>query len=368
MTDIDNDLTTEIDRDGSELHYCNSSEERHGAHPWYDVEDAGERLWCSGWGQITVSFSELDTFRQCPKKHDLAYNGRWQRDSDDRSALGLGSLWHRVLEVHYKTIMKAQRKGYPDGKLYWDVSEDDLRTACLDAVESLLREMLEDEQREPEVIEILMWMYEGHLEVFGLDEQYDILGAETTALMTLKNADGSDSWVRIKVKLDLIVRDEKGHIWVIDHKSASSIGRDDMDHDWNDQFGLYVAVMRKQGLKVFGAIHSAALKKPNKGDFIKPGMDGYKASMKETPLENRFKRTRLNRTEAECESIMQDAVADAKLAYSEANHKRRHANPDTCKWKCDFKEACIFGRRTNNEENVLLTLQRTGFAQEPTRH
>lgn len=366
------EMTVEDTRDELDLKPCSESstpDHRHGSHEWFDGVDPfnAETWWCEGSGLVTVSFSELDTFRQCFMKHELAYGQRWSKEQTDNGALGLGTLWHRVLECHYLTIKSAQVSD-GDGRTVWNVSKEDLLIGVQEAVNTLLAEMRDDEKRDPEVLKILKWMYLGHLEAYGLDEEYDIVAVESTAVLTLKNADGSNSWVRLKVKLDLILRDSDGRYWVLDHKSAASIGRDDKDLDWDDQFGLYIAAMRKQGIRIMGAIHSAAVKKPNKGDFIKPGDPEYKASMKESTLESRFKRTRLNRTEPECDSILGDALADTKLAYSEANHKRRHTNPDTCKWRCDFKEACIFGRRTNNDGNVLLTLQRTGFMQEPIRH
>lgn len=356
------EMTLEDTRDDLPIDFCGDTE-RHGSH------EAGidPVFWCEGYGHVTVSYSELDTFRQCPMKHELAYGQRWVKEQADTGALGMGTLWHRMLETHYLTIKSAQVTD-TDGKVVWNVSRDDLLIAVQDAVNELLATMRDDEGRDPEVLKVLKWMYRGHLEVFGLDEEYDIIAVESTAVITLKNEDGSNSWVRLKVKLDLIVRDSDGRYWVIDHKSAGQLGRDDKDLDWDDQFGMYIAAMRRQGLRIMGAIHSAALKKPNKGDFLFPGDEGYKTSMKETPIENRFKRTRLNRTDPECDSILGDALADTELAYSDANHKRRHTNPDTCKWRCDFKEACIFGRRTNNQQNVLITLQRTGFTQEPMRH
>lgn len=349
---------TDDTMDGLEIVPCGDNDQ-HGPH-------ANDDTYCEGQGIITVSFSELETFRQCPKKHDLAYLQRWSREHDDLSPLGLGTLWHRVMETHYNTIKSVQVTN-ADGQTVWSVSEDDLMTGVKDAVDSLLSTMEADEHVSAEALRILRWMYAGHLAEYGLDQGWDIIAVEMTAVLTLHNPDGSASWVRLKVKLDLLVRDAKGHYWVVDHKSAGQLPND-KDLDWDDQFGLYVAAMRQNGIKIMGAIHSCALKKMNQGDIFKPGDTGYKASMKETDPDKRFRRSLLNRTDPECESILDDARATAELAYSEANHKRRYANPDTCKWKCDFKEACIFGRRTNKDANVLKTLQLTGFTQSFTRH
>lgn len=347
----------------------------HGQHSYHngEIESVGVgggeypvEVWCEGWGLVTVSFSELDTFRQCPKKHDLAYGQRWSRPAEDTSPLGLGSLWHRVLETHYLTIKRAQVTS-DDGRVNWSVSEEDMFTAVKDAVATLLTTMADDEHVSAEALRTLRWMYEGHLVEYELDQQWDIVAVETTAVLTLHAPDGTASHIRLKVKLDLLVRDHRGHYWVVDHKSAGQMGSD-KDLDWDDQFGMYIAAMRQSGIKIMGAIHSAALKKMNQGDIFKPGDTGYKTTMKETDPAKRFKRTMLNRTEPECESILEDARATAELAYSAANHKRRYTNPDTCKWRCDFREACIFGRRTNSDAKLVDMLMSTNFTQDFTRH
>ena len=59
--------------------------------------------------QIVVSFSEIDTYRQCPLKHEWAYKQRWKRPVEEASALAKGSLWHLVLETHYNVLAKHDR-------------------------------------------------------------------------------------------------------------------------------------------------------------------------------------------------------------------------------------------------------------------
>lgn len=369
-----NELLTEDTEDGLEVEPCwmSRAETRHGRHTW-TAETAGghgDRIEtdyrCEGYGIVTVSYSEIDAFRQCPYKHELNYGQRWQKEPKDSTATGTGGLWHRVLEVHYKTIQSVQERD-GDGHVYWNVSEADLLIACKDAVESLFTEMAETEQRDPEVITILKWMYAGHLEMWGLDEGWDILAVENTLIVPLYEADGSESWVRLKVKLDLLIRDERGRVWIVDHKSGGSLPQG-KDFDWAVQFGLYTYAMRHAGVKILGSIHSAAKRTMNKGDLIKPGDDGYKASMKEQTLEQRFVRRPLNYTEAQLATLAADVLADAKLAHSEANHKRRNQDEERCQWRCDFTEACMLGWRSGDDSKTLQMLHLTGFKQEPMRH
>jgi hypothetical protein len=318
-------------------------------------------------GLITVSWSELDSFRQCPKKHDLGYLQRWQAEAADLSALGKGGAWHRVMEAHYGTIKAHQRLDDFGRGAVWDCTEEELQWTCIDAVAKILADMQSKEDRDPELIQLLQWMYTGYLDQWGLDEDWDILEVESTHIVPLYETDGSESWVQLKVKIDLLVRDARGRIWLIDHKSCGSLPND-KDFDWADQFGLYVYALRHIGKRITGSIHSAARTKMNKGDLIKPGDEGYKNTMKAQTLDDRFARRAMNYTDAQLEGIAGDALADFKLAYSEANHKRRRPNEDTCKWRCGFNEACMFGRRTGSEANTIDMLQRTGFEQNFTRH
>lgn len=341
---------------------------RHGAHDWFDLPNDSETYRCPGVGLITVSWSELDTFRQCPLKHKLAYMDRWQRDPKDDSALGRGSLWHRVLEVHYKTIQAHQVPARDGSDRYqWDCTGEELTQACVDAVGKLLAELETKEERDPNVLLMLRWMYAGYLERYGLDEEWDIIAVENTVIVPLYEPNGSESWVKLKVKLDLLVRDHRGRHWVIDHKSCGSLPNN-KDFDWADQFGLYVYALQRAGIRVTGAWHSAARTKMNQGDIIKPGEPGYKNTMKAQTLDQRFSRTPLDKTAAQLEGIAADALADFQLAYSDANHQRRRPNEEWCKWRCDFEEACMFGRRTGSDANMLDMMQRTGFAQDFTRH
>lgn len=357
--------------DGLEVLQCGLTDVRHGPHTWANEDEPDfdvPHYRCEGVGLVTVSFSELDTFRQCPFKHKLLYIERWSAPSDPGAvdALTKGTLWHLVLESHYGTI-KADQKQDESGRRWRESSTEELLEACAEAVRSRLNE-LQDEGADPDLMGLLWWMYEGYVQVHGADEDWWIVAIEHTAIVPLFEADGSESWVRVKVKLDLLVEDKRGRLWIIDHKSCSQMPEGSKDLDFDDQFGLYTYAMRKIGRKVMGSIHNAARTVRNKGDIFSPGDEGYKASMKAQRLEDRFGRTYMNRTPEELEGIQGDALADAKLAHSEANHGRRHANPDTCKWRCGVKEECIYGRRTGSDAKTRLMLQEKGWQQEHMRH
>jgi len=318
--------------------------------------------------ELTVSWSELDTYRQCPFKHHLAYDQRYSKAVDAGSALDKGLLWHGAIETRYKTIQAHQVMH--EGRMVWDVASEVLAAECHKAVNAYLSKALRD-GADVAVVSLVAWMMEGYVDTYGLDDVHDIMGVETTHLAPLGTISGPHEGERTKVwlkfKIDRTVRDQYGHIRVIDEKSCSALPTDS-DYDFADQFGLYVWGLKALGLNVRGAVHSAAKTKQNQGDVIPVGHPEYKKSMKAQSLEDRYRRTSIHFTAPQLKEIADDALADVQQMYTKANHGRRHTNNDTCRWRCNFREACLYGRRTGRNSDTVRMLELTGFTQERERH
>jgi hypothetical protein len=293
-----------------------------------------------------VSYSELDTYRQCPLKHMWAYKERWKRPVTEGSALAKGSLWHLVLETHYLKIIDG-------GNL------DD----CRQAVEPLLTEGSSGLQTDTQAL--IQWMYEGHIEQYGLDEQWEILAVEYPFVINLADPDGNLSPYDIKGKIDLVVRNRSnGTIWVVDHKSGANLP-DQMDLEIDDQFGIYVWALNQPGhdhWKPAGAIHSAARTKQNMAD-----MPGYTGKSNPQSLDQRYRRTYLNRSDVELKAVALDAWAVAANAYPTSDDRPLYSSPDPrqCGWKCDYKEVHLLARKG---KDAHTTLRDYGFEQDFRRH
>lgn len=311
---------------------------------------------------ITVSFSELDCFKQCPHKHRLAYKDRWVSDQK-APALARGTLWHLVLEHHYRTIQAAQRAGCGVPTV------DELATKVLPLL--YLPDGSQDEEQT-----LIEWMYLGYLEQYGLDPYWDVVAVEHAPEVYLPTERGGRSRFKLKLKIDLIVRAE-GRVWVVDHKSCKDLPRQ-KELDLDDQFGLYTWAMRQLGKKVFGSIHNAARTHRNKdpesdprarnaeGLFLNKDGSVSKVQPQLQPLDERFARARLYRTDEELQSLAVDAYRTAKMAYSLAlDSEPRHTDPDRCGWRCNFTEPCLAGRKGIDEVEVLLG---SGFRIDRTRH
>ncbi len=321
---------------------------------------------------IIVSWSEIDAGRQCRLKHHLSYNERWTKPVEDNSPLGKGVLWHTVIETRYDVIRQHQ---LPTGG--WDVPADKLEELATNKVNALLDKFTRD-GGDAGVAALMGWMYRGYVDVYGLDPEHVIMGVETTHLAPLGDIEiwqGAVNGVAqfatvpvvLKFKIDRTVRDKYGHVRVIDEKSHGQLPSDH-DYDFLDQFGLYVWGVRKLGINVRGAIHSASKTKQNQGDIFKEGDDGWKSTMKSTPLDARYKRTPIHYTDAQLNGIASDALQDVQDLYSHTNRHQRQPDSDRCRWRCSFTEACLFGRRTGKPGDTVKMLALQGFTQERERH
>ncbi len=294
--------------------------------------------------EITVSYSEVDTARQCPLKHALAYDERWVKSHSESSALGLGTLWHLVMEAHRTALSRG---------------------ASLPVAREAGLLVIQTQVTDPEVADLLTWMYEGYLEKWGADREWRLLGTELAGDVLLPPPQGwpeTELQFRLKFKIDLLF-EWQGRIWVLDEKSCKDLPKGNIDFDFDDQFGLYYWAATQLGYPVFGAMYSGSRKT---------------RLQREMTLDERFVRIPMHRNSKELRAIAEDAWQTAYFAYERIATVRearirgatnvehaRHTNPRECKWKCDYRQACIMGRKGRN---LRVYLASTGFRQDRSRH
>lgn len=299
-----------------------------------------------------ISFSELSTARQCPLKHELAYVDRWFKPQPPDSALFKGTWWHRALETHYLELLRQQRQSKKKRR------ELKLARAC---VGDLLGEQCKDDA----IRDLVWWMYTGYIDHYGTDDEWQILAVEHSAQVRLPTLNGNPSQFILKIKVDLIVRDrttKTKNLLVVDHKSGKDLPKK-KELELDDQFGLYSWGLRQLGHKVFAQRYNAARTLRLKADIDNPGA---------TPLDERFQRVGLYRTDQELNEVALEAYLAARTRYREQTELRRAGHrspratePQTCSWKCDFKEACLAGRKGMD---IARFLRGSGFTQDYSRH
>lgn len=305
------------------------------ADPRANLRDLGEPPESA----IVVSYSELDSFRQCPLKHKLTYATRWRGPVTSR-ALAVGSLTHQVMEAYYLALRDQE-----------DWSEP-------------INEILNMGGTQTEEQELVHWIFGGYRARWeDVDwAEWRVLEVEYEFKVPLPEPSGRPSrrlWIKGKVDL-VMLHVPTGKVWIWDHKSGAQ-KPNQMSLEIDDQFGLYTWALRVLGWPVVGSIHNYLKSAQLKGD-----KDGQKPS----PLEDRFGRTYLNRTTAELNSLAADAWATAYNAYPPKSKERpMYSAPDPrqCGWKCDVKEAHMLMRAhpERTEADIMTDL---GFEIDNTRH
>lgn len=318
---------------------------------------------------IIVSYSELDTYRQCPLKHMLAYKERWTKPLEPGDRRSIGTLVHAVLQVHYRLIRDYQRqwaaKGHRPGEWREHAERVDVRERLLKRIWKDLQPLLYDFTGEQDDQQSLVeWMYKGYVDYYGIDPEWWILGVEVAVTEPLRDARGRKTRYHLKTKIDLVVKDlSNGGIWIVDHKSGQNLPSQ-FDLEIDDQFGLYTLVLRWRGTKVRGQIHNALRTQRNQADW--PEHKDHKTKAQKP--EQRMRRTYLNRSEHELTNLGLDALAAAQNAYppkSRALPLYSSPDPRQCGWKCDFKEQHLLMRMGRKPAEVMAE---AGFVQDFTRH
>lgn len=309
-------------------------------------------------GARPVSYSELDTFRQCPLKWQIGYAEGWKPDRE-KEAFRLGHVWHEIMERHYLTIKEWQdtrlrQSASARGPVRGSAGERDLLERCAGEVGAVMDPL------DPETRELMEWAYAGYVETHGCDPQWRIITTEQRGQTALEPGGREIVYV-----IDLVVEDiDYGGVWIIDHKFVSDLASD-IEIDLDDQLGLYwfcwlvdqddsqfTRVIRE---RVNGAMLNETRKKRNKGDLpgalaewerVKAagGKPGVKP--KAQTLEQRYRRTRTSRTRDELDLIAQDALKVVKAMALLTEHGAVYSspNPKQCGWKCDFREQHILAR------------------------
>lgn len=302
-----------------------------------------------------VSFSELDTFRQCPFKHQLAYTEGY-KPGREKEAFRLGHIWHAIMETHYRVIKMWQAtRGHGKSPANGTADAVELLECCAHEVGITCFDNIEDD----ETRELMVWAYLGYVEAHGCDPQWRIIAIEVRGETPLQPGEPEFVWV-----IDLVVEDfEYGGIWVVDHKFVGDL-MNDVEIELDDQLGLYWLGWSISGdplaRQVNGAMLNQARKKRNVGDFPDEQRGTFKnGKLKGTPqsLEQRFKRERTSRTLDECREIGRDAANAVKAMRLMQQNGVVYSspNPKQCGWKCDFREVHILSRSSGIPVREILS-------------
>lgn len=297
-----------------------------------------------------VSSSELETYRQCRLKHQLQYIERWRTD-EEAEALSRGTLFHSVMEAHYRTIQEVQAEGN--------------KVEPIDLLAAVRPHLYTDGGRggdtQTERQELVEWIYRGYIDCYGIDPLWKVVGVEVPLNTPL--AGSAD--VYLSGTADLLIEDlEIGGVWIVDHKTCKDLPKKDFDLE--DQTAIYAYLLKQQGYDIRGAIYNHCRTYRLVGDIR-----GEKLM---TDAE-RFKRQLTVRTDKELETCAYEALELMEEAYArnlDADNEfgRRDAprspNGDTCGWKCNLTEACVTGRKYGPDRTRQYLID-VGFERKDTK-
>lgn len=289
--------------------------------------------------QLTLRYSELATLADCQLKYKLGYAEGLTMPSKPR--LVLGSAFHALMEGHYKALAVADAAGEV---------RDPVR-ARRGAARYLVayRGTADGRQITDDMYLQLRWMYDGFVEKWGMDPEYDrIVAVEGRRVVPLVSHMGVR--VLFATTVDLIVHHRTyDRYLIVDHKTLS--GRDagkastQKENQLDPQRAAYSATYclkgpKKDRLPIFGALHNTI-----RTDQLKRTM----------LLDERYGRgpvyyneKQLEATWIEVQNLARDAV-EIRLGRGRAKRMYSSPNPQECGWKCQFKEVHLTAIATGRD-------------------
>lgn len=198
--------------------------------------------------QVNFNQSRVKTFNRCQKQYAYKYIELLEPKRKSRP-LYLGSWIHSCLEFYYKE--GDWKKGHAPFVEDWNKLFDEEKTALQTRGHQKLPPL-------PEVVERIMRSYLWYYKDDGwkpyMVEQ--LLEVETPLRINGKR-------FVFKGRLDLIVEDEEGLLWLIDHKSAGSIPEPTSFHAMDPQLMLYPWAAKIQyNIEIAGVIYNYVKSKP----------------------------------------------------------------------------------------------------------
>lgn len=194
--------------------------------------------------RITFNQSRVKTFLRCPKQYEYKYIDNLQPKKKSRP-LFMGSWVHAALEEYYKS---------GDWKIGHQIYLDEWNKLFEE-------ERLELSQRFgpiPQAVERIMRSYAFY---YKSDGWKPYLVEQVLEVETPLRVDGK-YWV-FKGRLDLLVEDEDGLLWLVDHKTASTIPPATAFHAMDPQLMLYPWAAKIQfNLDIAGVIWNYVKSKP----------------------------------------------------------------------------------------------------------
>ena len=180
-----------------------------------------------------TSHSEIDTMLTCERRHYYSYFLNLEPASKSK-ALETGTNVHDLLDRHFTKIQELQQQ---HGLDY--ITEEVITEVTGQTVAEALNQMYSAE---------VITMYNNAI-LYNPFNFWEVLAVEDKRKLTLPNG------MHMTFIVDLILRDNNGYIWIIDHKTAYDFYPDYLVKLF-PQLPKYVGALRSMGLPAHKAGYS----------------------------------------------------------------------------------------------------------------
>lgn len=248
-----------------------------------------------------LTYSALNTFRNCPRKYKHRYID-CLRPRLKSEALSFGSIVHGAIELWYRSVGDSNR--------LWTV---------LEYVDNQFPQRVGDETQ------LANWhfaraMITGYASRYST-EDFTIVEVEKSFVGEIRNPDTgrlSQTFV-MAGKADAIVQCRDG-MYLLEHKTAASIDASYLDKLWTDtQIALYSFYLRELGYPIIGVIYNVLLKsrlKQSRGET----QEEFEARHAELAAKNKSGKSTAKRQQPETDEDFQGRLA-AWYARPESFHR-----------------------------------------------
>ena len=198
-----------------------------------------------------LTYSALNAFRNCPRKYKHRYIDRL-RPVERCDAMAFGSVIHEALEKWYLLTLP---------------SDTHRLLAVLDFLDGQFNQADPQQKSKRHLSKAMMVGYASRYP----SEDFEVLEVEKEFDAEIHNPDTgrSSQTFTMAGKVDGIVKSlANGELYVLEHKTASTITSDYLDRLWTDtQVALYVFYLRQIGYPIVGC--TSFYKMAQKGRLVK---------------------------------------------------------------------------------------------------
>lgn len=321
---------------------------------------------------IPIHTSDRITFKRCRRRWDLSSRIRQNlKPKAPARALEFGTAIHAALEVYYDPMM-------------WDADREIVQLATLAAFWAVNKEQKaargeniseEDKIDFKERLELGNGMLQNYFLWAPSRDKFRPIAVEQKFEVPIFDPPIEGWWYEpvYRGRLDLLVEDEWGGYWIVDHKTTARMEDRELYLEIDEQCGSYAWALQVQlGIKVQGVIYNELYKgfpqPPAMNATVRQGRRFSVNKMQDTSYElylqtiteaneplhlyedvlnffknegrQYFRRTQVHRSQEELQRLGKQ-IQDETLDMLSPN-LRIYPNPDkfSCKW-CDYRLPCL---------------------------